>query len=88
LTDLTAVFFGFGVFMANAPRHWHSDLTYWPGSTLRRPEYMTVPMYGYALALIAQVRFETNPSWVGHLRGSARAEFWASHRLLERTQSG
>jgi hypothetical protein len=87
LTDLTAVFFGFGIFMANAPRHWHSDLTYWPETQLRRPEYMTLPMYGYALALIAQVRYETKPRWLRHLRGDARAEFWASHRFLERARS-
>ena len=82
LTDLTAVFFGFGIFLANAPRHWHSQLSYWPGTQLRKPEYMTLPMYGYALAMIASIRFEEKPAWLKHLRRDARAEFRAAARYL------
>ena len=83
LTDLTAVYFGFGIFLANAPRHWHSDLTYWPGTDARRPEYMTLPMYGYALALIAAARFDERPPWVRHLNRDARSEMAASARYLD-----
>src|SRR5207244_450553 len=37
LTDLTAVYHGFGVFLANNPRKSTGQLSYWPGSKLRRP---------------------------------------------------
>lgn len=45
LTDLTVVFHGLGLFLANVPRTWPSDFTTWPGSNGRKPEYMTQPMF-------------------------------------------
>lgn len=83
LTDLTTVFFGLGVFLANAPRHWDSDLGYWPGTRLRKPEYMTLPMYGYALALRAQLREESPKVLRRHLKPAARAEFDQARRYLD-----
>src|SRR5688572_1324138 len=47
LTDLTVVFHGLGIFLANVPRHWQSDTAVWPGTDLYKPEYMTGAMYGY-----------------------------------------
>ena len=82
LTDLTATFFGFGIFLINAPRHWPSQLSYWPKTNVRRPEYMTLPMFAYALALIAEVRFEENPKWLRHLYRDARSEFCAAQCYL------
>ena len=41
LTDLTTVFHGLGIFLANHPRAWPSEMTYWPGTQLKRPEYMS-----------------------------------------------
>ena len=55
LTDLTTVFKGMGIFLANSPRHWDGNYTSWPGTELRKPEYMTGAMFGYALALMAWV---------------------------------
>jgi hypothetical protein len=76
LTDLTATWLGFGIFLANAPRgDWKAIAGIWPGTTLRRPEYMTGPMYAYALARIASLRFEEKPAWAKHLRWDARALF-------------
>src|SRR5262249_318832 len=63
LTDLTAVFFGFGVFLANDPKKSTGELDYWPGTKLRRPEYISEPMLGYALAHIAWYRDEASPAW-------------------------
>ncbi len=51
LTDLTAVYHGFGVFLANNPRKSTGELSHWPGTKLYRPEYISEPMLGYALAL-------------------------------------
>ena len=76
LTDLTATWLGFGVFLANTPRgDWKAIAGTWPGTALRRPEYMTGPMYALALARIAGLRFEERPAWAAHLRWDARALF-------------
>jgi hypothetical protein len=85
LTDLTAVAFGLGVFLANTPRNWDSQLGNWPGSDLRRPEYMSPPMFGYALAHLAWFWEESKPEWVRHLRWSVRGEFKQALRFLEQT---
>jgi len=85
LTDLTTVAFGLGIFLANAPRSWKSGLSRWPNSNLRKPEYMTSTMFGYALAHVAWWRGENKPVWAAHLNWSARAEFNHSLRFLLRT---
>src|SRR5262249_56891631 len=58
LTDLTVVFFGLGIFLANTPRNWDSQNKKWPGTDLIKPEYMTPPMFAYALAHLAWFRGE------------------------------
>ncbi len=85
LTDLTAVYHGFGVFLANNPRKSTGELRHWPGTTLRRPEYISEPMLGYALAHIAWFRDEHRPAWVKHLRWAPRAVFKEGLRFLEKT---
>jgi hypothetical protein len=84
VTDLTVVFHGLGVFLANCPRHWDSDLSHWPGTNVLKPEYMTTPMFGYALALRCRRRQEARPAWRRHLKPGVRAEFEQSLRFLER----
>ena len=73
LTDLTVVHFGLGMFLANTPRTWASQYTTWPDSDLRKPEYMTPPMFGWALAHLAWFRGEQKPAWAKHLSMGARA---------------
>jgi hypothetical protein len=85
LTDLTVVFFGLGIFLANTPRNWDSQLKKWPDSDLNKPEYMTPPMFGYALAHLAWFRGEENPAWAKHLRWNARSEFKQATRFLFKT---
>lgn len=87
LTDLTAVFHGLGIFLANHPRHWQSDAGTWPGTDIFKPEYMTLPMYAYALALRCWLREEPMPKWKKHLRFGVRTEFKSALRFLQ-TQSG
>jgi hypothetical protein len=82
LTDLTVVHFGLGVFLANSPRAWQSTLTGWPGSELRRPEYMSSPMDGWALAHLALFRGETKPPWARYLSLSALANLKQGIRYL------
>jgi hypothetical protein len=85
LTDLTAVAFGLGVFLANTPRNWDSQLGKWPDSALNRPEYMSPPMFGYALAHVAWFWDEEKPEWAGHLRWTVRGDFKQALRFLQQT---
>lgn len=82
LTDLTVVFHGLGIFLANVPRAWESEFKTWPGTDARRSEYMTQPMFGYALAHAAWLRHERKPAWARHLRLDARASFKQGLRYL------
>lgn len=85
LTDLTAVFFGFGVFLANNPRRSTGKLGKWPGTNLHRPEYISEPMLGYALAHLAWFRNEDRPEWVRYLRWVQRGVFKQGLRFLQKT---
>jgi hypothetical protein len=85
LTDLTAVYHGFGVFLANNPRKSTGKLSCWPGTKLHRPEYISEPMLGYALAHIAWFRDEDRPAWAKHLRWAPRAVFKQGLRFLQKT---
>jgi hypothetical protein len=85
LTDLTAVFHGFGVFLANNPRKSTGRLNCWPGTRLHRPEYLSEPMLGYAMAHIAWFRDESKPEWAKALRWAQRAVFKEGLRYLQET---
>lgn len=85
LTDLTAVYHGFGVFLANNPRKSTGELAYWPGTKLRRPEYISEPMLSYAMAHIAWFRDEDWPDWAQHLRWAPRAVFKQGLKYLQKT---
>jgi hypothetical protein len=85
LTDLTAVYHGFGVFLANNPRKSTGELSHWPGTQLNRPEYISEPMLGYALAHIAWFRDEEHPAWAKALRWAPRAVFKQGLRYLNET---
>lgn len=82
LTDLTVVHFGLGIFLANTPRNWDSQYTKWPDTDLLKPEYMTPPMFGWALAHLAWFRGEERPEWARHLNGGARANLKQGLRYL------
>lgn len=85
LTDLTAVFFGFGIFLANSPRAFQSQMSKWPGTQVKKPEYMSAPMYAHALAHLAWFRGERKPAWGKHLHFNARPEFKQALRYLLET---
>lgn len=82
VTDLTVVHLGLGVMLANSPRNWASQQTTWPGSDLNRPEYMSPPMFGYALAHIAWFANDRKPTWRAHLGPAVRADFDQALRYL------
>ena len=82
LTDLTVVHFGLGVFLANTPRTWASQYGKWPDSDIPKPEYMSPPLFAWALAHLAWFRGEERPEWARHLNGGARADFKQGLRYL------
>jgi len=86
LTDLNAIFFGFGLFLARSPRAWASQVTKWPGTDYNKPEYLSQPLIGYALAHLAWFRGETKPAWAKHLHMNARPDFYQALRFLSKTQ--
>jgi hypothetical protein len=85
LTDLTVVFHGLGIFLANTPRVWESQYTTWPDTQLKKPEYMTPPMFGYALAHLAWHRGEAQPPWAKYLNWGARTNLRQGLRFLRKT---
>ncbi len=85
LTDLTVLFFGLGIFLANTPRNWDSQYKKWPGTKLHMPEHMTPPMFAYALAHLAWFRGEEKPVWARELHWNARPDFKQAVRFLFKT---
>jgi hypothetical protein len=80
LTDLFTVFFGFGIFNANAAFDFRPNLgpsgvgrlTSVNSYRTQRLGYLTEAMYGYALARYAWLRGETKPDWAHHLDTNPR----------------
>ncbi|MEZ6141442.1 MAG: hypothetical protein R3B84_12795 [Zavarzinella sp.] len=85
LTDLTVVFLGLGIFLANVPRSVESIATYWPDTNAKKPEYMTESMYGYALAHLAWFQNEKRPAWAQEIYWNTRMEFYQGLRYLRKT---
>ncbi|WP_433219804.1 hypothetical protein ACQP00_16235 [Dactylosporangium sp. CS-047395] len=87
LTDLATVFFGLGLFAANAAldyaRLTRGDYAY---SRTSRLGYLTEPMYGYALARYAWLRGEPSPEWARFLDTNPRTYLRQGLRYLARSQ--
>ena len=71
LTDLTAVFFGFGIFMANASFQFYQEENGWGYNTVG---YLKHDEWAYSLALFAFLRNEDNPEWQNFLNPTVRKE--------------
>lgn len=84
LTDLTVVFKGLGIFLVNVSHAWEGDHSPWPGTTARKPEYMTGPMLAYAMAVLAWCRCDDAP-WRNHIHFGMRGEFRQAMRFLNKT---
>lgn len=83
LTDLLTVFLGFGALAANSVLEERS----WLDGTNGRWElsvkgYMTMEMYGYAIAIFATLRGESTKEWSPRLRLSVRNAFARSMRYF------
>lgn len=86
LTDLTVVFLGLGIFLANSARHSYPLNSHWPETNASRPEYMTPQMFGWALAHIAWHNNERWPSWAPHLKMGPRGDLKQSLKYLWQTE--
>jgi hypothetical protein len=83
LTDLSTVFFGFGVFSANSAlifEQWKKgDSSGWSSG---KRGYLTEAAFSYALALWSYVRRDT--AWFSHLRPNVRKLVKQGLRFLEK----
>jgi hypothetical protein len=96
LTDLLTVYFGLGIFGANAAldfsrpyraareRLTSSRGVVRPGWRASRLGYMTEPMFGYALARYAWLRGEEHPVWMSYVDGNPRDAMRKGLRYLNR----
>jgi len=76
LTDLLAIYFGAGIFMANAAfdfEQWQNGRT--QGWRTSRHGYLSEEELAYALACYAWLRGEADPSWRRHLAGNITPYF-------------
>lgn len=79
LTDLVTVFFGLGIFNANAAAQFYSDGNSWGYS---KQGYLIQQEWGYALALYAFIRQEENPSWLQYLSTNIKSDFIKSQNFI------
>jgi hypothetical protein len=79
LTDLATVFFGIGVFTANAAFEFAQGHSGWRASRLG---YLGEELFGYSLAYYAHLRGEKDPSWARALDANPRAYMRKGMRYL------
>lgn len=83
MTDLLPVYFGMGIFGANAVVRESATADFW---SIRKQGYLSTRVLGYALALFAWMRGERRPDWAKHLRRDSRAVLEQSLKYLEKTE--
>jgi hypothetical protein len=85
VTDLTPVFFGLGVFAANVTiTEAREDWLNYRRWTVRRHGYLPSRMFGYAFALFAFMRGDSDPPWARFLRLDASSPLASGLRFLRR----
>lgn len=88
LTDLLTVYFGLGVFAANAAlERWQEVRGEYGYTSTARLGYLTEPMYGYALARYAWLRGEVDPDWARYLDTNPRSFLKRGLRYVKQTGS-
>jgi hypothetical protein len=83
LTDLTTIFFGTGIFTANAAFDFSQTQSGWQSSHLG---YLGETLCGYALAYFAYLRSERDPAWAAALDTNPRAYMRQGLRYLWQAQ--
>jgi hypothetical protein len=86
LTDLLTIFFGLGIFSANAAFEYeHVTRGRYGYTHADRLGYLTEPMYGYGLARYAWLRGEIDPQWARYLDTNPRTFLKRGLRYLRRS---
>lgn len=80
LTDLTAVYFGFGIFLANAA--FQNKRYHWGEWKIEKQGYLTPETIGYALALFTYLKKIKKPVWSRKIDSVTRRYFKRSLRYL------
>jgi hypothetical protein len=84
VTDLTTIFFGLGIFNANAAFKTFADPKYYGWS---QSGYLTQMEWGYALALFAYIRQEQQPEWANYLCKNVKADFIQGQNFISRNEN-
>ena len=79
LTDLTTIIFGLGIFNANAAFQTKNNYDFSGWSKLG---YLSQMEWGYALALYAYIREESQPEWIKHLSKNIESDFKISQKFI------
>lgn len=87
VTDLLAVFLGFGVFQANAAVRTNvRSGAAWEYFSIRGAGCLQPRVPGYAMALMAWIRGETNPQWARPLGADAGSAFQRGYKYVTKTK--
>jgi hypothetical protein len=85
LTDLLTVFFGMGVITANSViREENLRMGNYSSWKIGRRGYLTMPVFGYALAHFAMLRGDDGAAWSRELRPDVRSAFKRGLAFLTR----
>ena len=79
ITDLTTIFFGLGVFNANAAFRTFNDAKHYGWSQMG---YLSQMEWGYGLALFAYIRQELEPEWAGYLCTNVKGDFFKGLQFI------
>jgi tetratricopeptide (TPR) repeat protein len=82
VTDLVAVFLGFGVFVANSASHSNVFLGLVEGRASSRLGYLNDAELAYALAIIAWLHYQGKPEWANLVRPNVREPMMDGIRWL------
>jgi len=84
ITDLMTIFFGLGIFNANAAFQTFADSKYYGWS---QSGYLTQMEWGYALSLFAHIRQEQEPNWSCHLSKNVKADFIQGQNFISANEN-
>lgn len=86
LTDLLPVFLGMGIFQANTAVKSNAYHTGgWEYFSIRGAGFLQARVPGYAMALMAWIRGETNPAWANMLGTDANSAFRKGLKFVSKT---
>lgn len=83
LTDLATVFWGFGIFTANASFQFFQENDRWGYNSIG---YLKFDEWAYCLALFAFLRYEDKPYWSDLLNPTIKKEFYKCLKYMQENE--